>query len=74
MTVWKRENKAIVMSYENISSQILKVHYCIHNSLPPVPAVSQINSAQTLLPYLLMINSNITPPSMPHSSKPLPLF
>jgi len=39
-----------------------KVHYRIHNSLPPVPKANNVNPAHNLPPRSLNINFNITFP------------
>ena len=55
----------------------LKIHYCIHKSLPPVPTLRQINPIQTPSPsHVLKIRCNIILPSTSSSYKwsLLPMF
>jgi len=47
----------------------LKVHYCVHNSLPLFPILSQMHSVHTLPPYFPKIYFTIILPSTPRSSK-----
>jgi hypothetical protein len=44
-----------------------KVHYCIYNSQPPVPTLSQINLVHAHI-HFLKTHFNIILPSMPVSS------
>jgi hypothetical protein len=46
-----------------------KVHYRIHNSLPPVPILIQIDPVHARSSHFLKIQFNIIFPSMPASSK-----
>jgi hypothetical protein len=45
-----------------------KFHYCLHNNLPPVPILGQINPIYTHKPYYTKIHV-ILSPSMPRSFK-----
>ena len=47
----------------------LKVHYCIHNCLPPVPILIQIDPVHTPTSHSLKIHLYIIFPSMPGSFK-----
>ena len=47
----------------------LKVYYCIHNCLPPVPFLSQLDPIHTSTSHFLKIHRNIIFPSMPGSPK-----
>ena len=47
----------------------LEVHCRIYNSPPPVPILSQLDSAHTLTSHFLKIHLNITLPPTPGSSK-----
>ena len=47
----------------------LKVHYCIHKCLPPVPILNQLDAVHNPTSYFLEIHLNIIPLSMPASPK-----
>ena len=52
----------------------VKIHYCIHNSLPLLPILMYMEPVHTIPPYSCTIHFNITLPTMPESSRWSPSF
>jgi hypothetical protein len=58
---WGAVNCAAIQELPNILWN-LKVHYSVHNTLPLVPILSQINPVHTTPSYISKIHFNVIPP------------